>query len=172
MERRTFLKAGLAGGVALAAGGWWWRRATRRERTGPAPLGQAGRGVLAAIVPVVLGGALPADPAAEALAVKTAVDRIAGLIAGLPPAAQGELEDLFGLLSMPLARRWLAGVREDWPRASREDVQAFLQSWRTHRFALMRSAYQALRDLSAGAYYSDESTWPGLGYAPPAQVPL
>lgn len=172
MQRRTFLKAGLAGGVALAAGGWWWRHASRREPAGPAALGSAGRAVLTAVVPVVLRGALPADAAAEVTAVKDTVDRIAGLIAGLPPATQAELDELFGLLALPLARRWLAGVREDWPRASREDVQAFLQSWRTHRFALMRSAYQALRDLTAGAYYSDEATWPGLGYAPPAQVPL
>jgi hypothetical protein len=164
MQRRTFLTAGLAGSATLAAGGWWAVRAY------PSDPRAAADAVLAAIVPAVLDGALPQEPGAHRNAIGMVVQRTRATIEGLAPAVQQELGELFGLLSWPPARRWLAGVKNDWPQASPAEVRAFLQSWRTHRFALMQSAYHALHDLITGAFYSDEASWATLGYALPAQL--
>ena len=54
-----------------------------------------------------------------------------------------------------------------WSKAKREDVAAFLQSWRVHRLMMLQSAYHALHDLILGGWYADESTWAGIGYPGP-----
>ncbi len=46
-------------------------------------------------------------------------------------------------------------------------MSAFLARWRDHRVALLQSGYQALHDLVAGAWYSDPSAWPAIGYPGP-----
>ena len=64
--RRTFLVVGLAGGATLAAA--WWLRWTRERvpvsgANAPlAALDPAAPAIIAAIVPVMLDGALPAEP--------------------------------------------------------------------------------------------------------------
>src|SRR5687768_15182246 len=106
MQRRTFLTAGLAGSATLAAGGWW------AIRVYPSDPSAAADAVLAAIVPAVLDGALPQDPSARRNAIGMVVQRARATMEGLAPAVQQELGELFGLLSWPLARRWLAGVKK------------------------------------------------------------
>ena len=112
--RRTFLFAGIAGATALAAAAWL--RGTR-EVPAAAPEGERGgalgadaTAVLSAVVPVFLDGALPADPAAARLAVRETVASVGDAIAGLPPAAQHELAQLFSLLGFAPARIALARV--------------------------------------------------------------
>ena len=73
---------------------------------------------MAAIVPVVLDGALPTDPAGRASAVTDTVANVARAVSGLAPAAQNELAELFSLLSLPPTRIALAGVKTPWEDAS------------------------------------------------------
>ena len=84
-----------------------------------------------------------------------ATERVHQAILGLPLATQKEIQDLFGLLALGPARRFLAGVPDGWASASAEQVGAFLQGWRHHRFATLQVAYHALHDLVLGAWYAD-----------------
>jgi hypothetical protein len=88
-------------------------------------------------------------------------------IAGLPLTTQREIQDLFGLLTLAPSRRFLVGLPDDWPQAKQEDVAAFLNRWRLHRFGMLQSAYHALHDLITGSWYADESTWASIGYPGP-----
>jgi len=166
--RRTFLKAGLLSAAVLAAGGGWYRH------THPAPphgfvLDGEARAALDAIVAAIVAGALPDAPADRTRAIAATTDRVHQTILGLPLAAQQEVQDLFGLLALAPARRLLTGVADGWAAAKEADVAAFLQDWRTHRFALMRTAYAALHDLVLGAWYSDPAHWEAIGFPGPSK---
>ena len=162
--RRTFLRLGLGGAIALAAGGALYRTlqqgAPRRFS-----LDAAGHEFLTAVIPVLLGPVLatPADVAGT-------VTRVQAAIGGLPLAAQAELQDLFGLLALAPARRLLTGLPA-WRDATPAQVHAFLQDWRLHRFAKLRSAYQALHDLVIGSWYAEPASWGAIGYpGPPREL--
>ena len=88
--------------------------------------------MLRAIGRVMLDGALPNR--GEAL--DAAVRGVEVAIAGLPPAVQGEVQQLFGLLEFPLTRRIVAGVGP-WDRASDSEIADFLQRWRTSNAQLL-----------------------------------
>jgi hypothetical protein len=164
--RRTFLEAGVLGALVLAAGGGVYRF-THPPRARRFVLDGGARLLLAAIVPAILAGSLPADPGARAQALRLTVERVHQTILGLPLATQKEVQDLFGLLALAPARRLLAGVRHDWASASADEVSAFLQDWRVHRVGLLRTAYQALHDLVLGSWYSDPAHWAAIGYPGP-----
>jgi len=83
-------------------------------------------------------------------------------IAGLPPAARKELDDLFSLLAFAPTRCLIAGIWTPWPEASRDSVAAFLDAWRDSRFALLRSAYGALHQVVLGAWYGKPQAWPAI----------
>lgn len=159
MQRRSFLKAGLLGGLALVAGGAVYRQ-IRPPVTERFALDAQGRAVLAALVPAITGLA-PARPELDA-----GIDRVGAAINGLPLRVQKEISDLFGLLSMAPTRRLLAGI-PPWPEATAAEVAAFLQSWRTHRTELLQTAYHGLHDLVIGGWYAEPSTWAAIGYPGP-----
>ena len=64
----------------------------------------------------------------------------------------------------------LAGLNEDWDRASVADIQRALQSMRTSALDLRQQAYHALRDLTNAAFYSNPDAWPLLGYPGPNSI--
>ena len=161
LSRRTFLTTGGLAALTIAICGGAWRYSH------PAPAGAFGmtddaRAILGAIIPVMLAGAL-SDPAA----IPATTERVHHAIAGLPLAAQQEIQGLFQLLAFGPARRLLAGVPQDWRQAGAPQVHAFLQSWRLHRFADFRVAYAALHDLILGAWYAEPSSWAAIGYPGP-----
>lgn len=121
--------------------------------------------LLRAIARVMLDGALPNH--GEAL--DAAVHGVAVAIAGLPPAVQSEVQQLFGLLEFPLTRRIVAGVGP-WERASNDEIAAFLQRWRTSNALLLRSGYAALHQLVMAGWYGNDAAWPGIGYPGPPRV--
>lgn len=168
-SRRTFLKAGVIGALALAVGGGIYR-ATHPPRLQRFVLDGEARAALDAIVPAILDGALPAAQPARAAAVAAASARVNAAILGLPLATQKEVQDLFGLLALAPARRLLAGVSGGWQEAGVEQVARFLQEWRVHRLGLLRSAYGALHDLVLGAWYADPSSWEAIGYPGPVKA--
>ncbi|PQO97338.1 hypothetical protein C5614_14390 [Massilia phosphatilytica] len=164
--RRTFLKAGLLAAAVLAAGGGWYRH------THPAPprgfvLDGEARAALDAIVAAIVSGALPEAPVDRAHTIAATTARVHQTVLGLPLAAQQEVQDLFGLLALGPARRLLTGIPDGWSAAKEADVAAFLQDWRWHRLALLRTAYAALHDLVLGAWYSEPAHWDAIGYPGP-----
>ena len=166
-SRRTFLKVGGLAALALAAGGGIWRLTHP-----PGPLqrfvldGEA-KAALDAIVPAMLAGSLPTDPAARAQAVAATTVRVHQAILGLPLTAQKEVQDLFGLLALAPARRALTGVAGGWANASDVQVGSFLQEWRFHSLAMLQTAYHALHDLIIGSWYADPASWAAIGYPGP-----
>jgi hypothetical protein len=169
--RRTLLKAGVAGGVVLLLVRWMVGSNSTPESPEPraSALNPSARSVIAALVPVMLEGALPGtDGGVEARAeVVAGVDRA---VAGLPPEARKELEQLFALLSFAPTRCLVAGVWSSWPQASRESIAAFLASWSGSRFALLRSGYAALHQLVLAAWYGNARAWPAIGYGGPPSL--
>ena len=166
-SRRSFLKIGVGAALALAAGGAAYRALRGPATPGLFVLDGEAKAALGAIMPVMLGQVLPAEAAARATAVGALAGRVRLAILGLPLASQKEVQDLFGLLALAPARRFIAGVDASWAEASPDQVGAFLQSWRMHRFAMLQTAYLALHDLIIGAWYSDPLHWDAIGYPGP-----
>jgi hypothetical protein len=165
-KRRSFLKAGALGALVLAAGGGIYR-AVHTPRPQRFVLDGEARAALGAIVPAMLAGALPTEPAARKAALTQTIEGVHTAISNLPLSVQKEVQDLFGLLALAPARRLLTGVSSGWEQADPQEVSAFLQDWRLHRFALLRTAYGALHDLSLGAWYAQAASWAAIGYPGP-----
>ena len=128
-------------------------------------------GIVRAIVPAMLAGALPSAPAERASAIDDTTAGVDRAIAGLPPAAQDELGQLFTLLSVGVGRRMIAGVASPWEEAPARDVDAFLTDWRDSSWSLKRSAYDALHQLIFAAWYANPRSWPAIGYPGPPHIP-
>jgi hypothetical protein len=167
IPRRTFLKAGALAALALAIGGSAYRFARPASAPNRFILHGEARAAIDAIVPAMLAGALPQGQSERRASIAGATERVHQAILGLPLATQKEIADLFGLLALAPARRFLAGVPDGWASASGEQVGAFLQAWRLHRFAMLQVAYHALHDLVLGAWYADSSAWAAIGYPGP-----
>jgi hypothetical protein len=173
ITRRTLLKAGVAGVAALVLLRWLYTTSSApQERALDDPtLDHDARAILAAVVPVILDGALPAG-ADAAKAREETLGGAARAIAGLPPAVRKELDQLFALLGFAPTRCIVAGVWSPWPEASRESIAAFLVRWRDSRFALLRSGYDALHQIVLGAWYGNPRAWPAIGYAGPPSLEI
>jgi hypothetical protein len=167
LRRRTFLKAGGLAALALAIGGGAYRLSRPAGAPNRFVLDGEARAAIDAIVPAMLAGALPQQQPERGASVARATERVHGAILGLPLATQKEIADLLGLLALGPARRLLAGVPDGWASASSEQVGAFLQAWRLHRFAMLQVAYHALHDLVLGAWYADPSAWAAIDYPGP-----
>jgi len=166
MKRRTFLAAGALGVAALAAGGWL-RYGLRHAPPGRA-LDDDARVIVAALVPAFLDGALPVHAPLRDSAIIETVGAVDAAVLGLPPSAQHELAQLFGLLGFPPARMAL-GMRTAWSDAPTVEVQAALQRWQGSRSLLLRSAYDGLHQLILAAWYANPRAWHDIGYpGPPA----
>lgn len=165
--RRQFVKAGLVGGVLLAAVSVLRRGHENQDAV-------AGGGVdgeiVAAIAPVLLKGIYPDEAGAEREMVRErTVEGVRLAVAALSATAQKEIGELFRLLAFAPTRIAVARVSSPWAQASEAEISAFLQGWRDSRIGLLQSGYQALHDLVLGVWYADPSAWAAIGYpGPPA----
>lgn len=171
ISRRTLLKAGVAGGAALLLVRWLYTSPSPPQPVPRRALDAPARSILAAIIPVLLDGALPLGAELPAARAET-LAAIEQTIAGLPPATREELAELFSLLDFAPTRCLVAGVWSPWPEASREAIAAFLARWRDSRFALLRSAYGALHQTVLAAWYANPRAWPATGYAGPPTLAI
>jgi len=169
ISRRTLLKAGLAGGAALLLARWLY--APPALAPASAGLDSGTRAILAAIIPVMLDGALPRG-AEESPARAATLAAIEEEITGLPPSTRKELADLFSLLGFAPTRCIVAGVWSAWPDATPESIASFLNRWRDSRITLLRSAYAALHQLVFAAWYADPRAWAATGYGGPPSLEI
>lgn len=167
ISRRTFIAAGVAGAAALAAAGWLRGRHAPPSGVARRALDGDAEAIVGAIVPVLLADALPTESRARADAIAQTVTAVDIAVAGLPPAAQAELAQLFALLALPPARVALAGVGAPWAQASAADIRGFLDRFRDSSWTLLRSAYDALHQLIYAAWYGNPQSWPAIGYPGP-----
>lgn len=168
MQRRTLLKLGLTSAAVLAVAGG--AVALLQPGLEDGALSSAGREVFAAVGLAVLDKSLPAEDGARQIALNGLLSRVDALVQALPPHAQSELSQLLALLASAAGRRTLAGLSQSWPEASVADLQQALQGMRLSTLALRQQAYAALHDITAGAYFSDEASWPLLGYPGPLKI--
>ena len=168
MQRRTLLKLGATSAALLAiVGGTAALFQPGLER---GALTIAGREVFRAIGLGVLDKTLPEKPNAKETALTRLLGRIDVLTSALPLHAQAELSQLLSILASGAGRRALAGLATPWPDASAKEVQAALQGMRLSSLGVRQQAYAALHDIAAGAYFSEPSTWPLLGYPGPLAI--
>ncbi len=166
MNRRSFLKVGLAGALVLGASGVAYTVLRGDDRAPNAALDRSAHAAIAALVPTIVGAALPAEAGLRTAAIAAAVQRVDTAVAGLSLSAQKEIRELFALLGIKPLRWMLTGIG-NWDVATPEHLSAFLQSWRTHRLSLLQVGYHGLHDLIAGSFYSAPSAWPHAGYTLP-----
>jgi hypothetical protein len=162
ISRRTFIFVGVAGAAALAAA-----RLLPRPPPSTSALGEDGAAVMAAIVPVMLAGALPSEPEARAAATRETLTALDGAIAGLAPRARKELADLFALLALAPARWSLTHTTAAWSDTTPDDVDRFLARLRDSRIGLLRAAYDAMHQLVLAAWYGNPRAWAAIGYDGP-----
>jgi hypothetical protein len=157
--RREFLKTGVAGALLLNLAACAGPRESDRRAV-----------VLAALIPVFLEGALPANGGTRGELITRTIAGVEKAIAGLSLATQKEIDELFDLLSFAPTRMIVAGVWSAWPEATPEAIGKFLESWRHSRFDLLKSGYAALHDLIFGAWYARPDTWAAIDYPGPPKV--
>jgi hypothetical protein len=167
ITRRRFLQVGLAGAAILIAGRVLYRPSRPAHSRA---LDERGVELIAALAPVVLAGALPSETSVRAKAIEEVVEAFDQAVAGLSPAVQSELRDLFGLLSFAPARMALAGVWSPWHEADEGAIAGFLDRWRASRFDLLRAGYQALTQLLQAAWYGNPRAWSAIGYSGPPKL--
>lgn len=168
MQRRTLLKLGATSAALLAVVGG--TAALIQPGLERGILTAAGRDVFRAIGLGVLDKTLPEPAPAKEVALADLLDRVDLLVTALPPHAQAELSQLLSILASGAGRRALAGLSTPWPNATTADVQAALQDMRLSSLAVRQQAYAALHDITAGAYFSEPTTWAMLGYPGPLAI--
>lgn len=168
MQRRTLLKLGAtSAAVLIVAGG---AAALLRPGLEGRALSASGREVFSAVGRAVLDKSLPSDEGARQISLQGLLGRIDVLLLSLPPHAQDELSQLLALLANTAGRHALAGLRQPWPEATVADIQHAMQDMRLSSVTLRQQAYAALHDITAGAYFSDPSSWLLLGYPGPMKI--
>jgi hypothetical protein len=176
LSRRAFIKLAVAGGATLAVAralyGPFERQLLAPEDSAPfTMLNDDGREILAALIPVLLAGALPVGPAQND-AVKNLLHAIDANYTLMPPAVRGELAQLFQLLAFPVTRRTLAGVADPWHLADTAQITGFLERWRNGSLSLFAKGYQGLRSSAIAIWYAQDASWQRIGYQGPAQYPV
>jgi hypothetical protein len=171
LSRRSFLKLGVAGSVALGttslvAGLAGCGKREQAVAQGFAFLRDADVAMFRALAPVVLGDALPADATREPLVVET-LKRIDGACVLLEPYMQAEVLKLFDLLHLRVTRWATTGIGAPWDQAEAADIARFLERWRGSSIGAFNAGYRLLTKLVAASYYAIPSTWPLSGYPGP-----
>lgn len=162
-NRRSFLKKGLFGGLVLALGAGGLALYPSGHVASPTAallaLDPASFQVLVAVAERMVV-ARSVDPVAIAHAVDVALTRT-------PPEAQADMNKLLALLENALPGLLLDARFQPFTRLSAEGRDRVLEKWRTSRFALRRTGYQALRKLCLASHYAEETSWGPIAYAPP-----
>ncbi len=170
--RRSFLKLGVMGTLAfgtigLSAGLAGCHRQGEASAQGFKFLRDADLKLFRALIPAVTRGTLPEDAGTRETRVVEILRRVDLSCWHLSAPAQGELLKLFDLLNMGITRRLAAGVSSPWDQASEDDVDAFLNRWRSSSIGPFNAGYRVLGKLVAVSNYSIPALWPMAGYPGP-----
>lgn len=167
MQRRRLLQLGAAATAVLSIAGIGIAVLQPGLREGVPTA--ASREIFAAVARAVLDGVLPTEPVREA-AIDAHLQRVQQTIQGFPPETQRELSLLLGALGTTAGRRALTSLAEPWISASVPQVQAAMQDMRLSTITARQQIYQALRDITNGAYFADPTSWSAIGYPGPLEI--
>lgn len=167
LSRRRFLRAGIAGGVALGVGGVLaWQTsgyevpaaiASKLEALSPKEYL-----IVEALARRVLRGDGPGYPTADEVSAARFVD---GLVARLDGETRLDLKRLLHLLEHGLPLR--AGKLGRFTRLSGEAQDAVLARMEQSEIGILRGAFESLKSLCLMAYFRDARTWGAIGYDGP-----
>ena len=172
MRRRTFLKLGALGPAMLAleqlparAAGGPAASPTlggAPERDGEHLLDPDEADLLMAIVERMVDTGDPRAPAPRAIGTFAAIE---ATLAQLHPSLLDELRlALRGVDFWPLLFEWRF---RRFRSLSFEAQDQSLEGWRTSRIETRRRVFYALRNLALLGYWSQDETWPLIGYGGP-----
>lgn len=178
-DRRGFLKLGLTGsGLLLGAGllGNLHGCATHQLASQPERplklLREKDAIILTAVIPVILKGALPADPQERQQHIDAMLIRTDEFLVHSSEYAYGEFALLFNLMYMAPTRIMMTGLWSSWENASEDSIEEFLTGWRDSRINLFRMGYGQLTQLTSIVHYSDPGSWTDDIYpGPPQHIP-
>jgi hypothetical protein len=148
----------------VLAGARWLDRPRAVAAPGLRALDERSAPALAALVPVVLDGALPTEAAARGRAIGEIVEAFDRAVSGLSPSVQKEVDELFALLRFPPVRLLFTGLWSPLEESSPREIAEFLTRWRHSRFDIQRAGYQAMTQLIQAAWYGNSASWPAIGY--------
>ena len=169
LSRRQILKAGL-GGVALLVLGGGVAALRPPSVAGGTPLGFLGtedQKVMRAVARAILNETTAAADPGLLQQVVVDMDKA---IRRLPPAVQGEIRELLGLMEFAPTRIFLFGLWSGWDSASTQAVDGALTGLRNSDFQLKRSIYLALHDMTLAAWYGNPRSWASIGYPGPPVI--
>jgi hypothetical protein len=124
------------------------------------------RELLTGVVERMVATGAPDAPAVRETRSIEAIDRIC---AGLDPGVSRVLPNLLRMVEWGPVLFDFTFTR--FSKMSDTEKDASLRGWMTSRLALRRRAFYALRNLSYLGYYSQDATWPLIGYLGPIVVP-
>lgn len=167
MNRRTFIRRGLFGGLLLAVGGSvglfaWPTNKSVRPRRPLRAFDERQFAVLAAVAArtVVAPNADPVEIA----------HRVDAQMATEPPEVRGDFGKLLLLFENAFAGFVLDGRGRPFTRLSVAAQDDALADWRDSRLALRRTGYASLRKLTQAAHYAAPEAWADTGYPGPPQL--
>ncbi len=164
MDRRTFIRRGLWGGLLLAVGGsvglavWPTRRAAQPRRPLRA-LDERQFAILAAVA-----ARMVVAPKADAVEIAHRVDAQMALAV---PEARADFGKLLGLLENALAGLLLDGRVRPFSHLGPDGQDAVLAAWSTSHLVVRRTGYAVLRKLTQAAHYAAPEAWEDTGYPGP-----
>ena len=163
--RRGFLRlaatsAALAALARLPAAG-----AVATNRCETAFFSEFERELLTAVVERMVATGAPDAPAVRETRTIEVIDRVC---AGLDPGVSGVLPNLLRLVEWGPVLFDFTFTR--FSKMSDIEKDASLRAWMNSRLGLRRRAFYALRNLSYLGYYSQDATWPLIGYQGPFRL--
>ncbi|MFT7337608.1 MAG: hypothetical protein ACI92B_000930 [Marinobacter maritimus] len=184
LNRRSFLRTGLGGalflGTVSVTAGLSGCATAPADRLGAVETRMDARyqfqflttgdiELFEALLPAILGSALPEQPNAKRMTVAGTIERIDAGIHKFGPANQKELRQLFDLLNFGLTRVTIARVWPSWRNVTTEQADAFLERWRSSSIGLFNNGYMALTKISNVAFYGYQENWDLSGYPGPPE---
>ncbi len=169
LSRRSLLKLGLGASAVLATAGL---TATLSGCSSSAPasgfqvLRDSDLPMLKAIMAALVGP----HPALNPANLDAAMAQLDKTLTWTSSAAQKQVGDLFGLLSMGVTRGPLTGIWGSWENASDAEVRAFLERWRDSRLDMLRQGHSALNQALQMAWYALPVSWDAAGYPGPPPI--
>ena len=166
MQRRSFLKKGMFGGVLLVAGG---------ATLGLSSTNMAFKPVRALKVFTERHFAILASIAARTVRIEGAnpveiAHAVDDVMSTAVPEAREDMKGLLLLFENALAGLLFDGRLKPFTQLSGEQQDKVLESWRDSRILVRRGGYNALRKLTLASYYASPSSWEGVGYPGPPEI--
>ena len=163
ISRRTILKYGLGGASVLALGGVGLSMRQTRMFVPQVPLqvlSEREYSILSSVAETILPGT-QGYPSARDVQIAERVD--AALFA-CDDGVQSEFKQVLGLLESAVAGFVLAGRSAPFSTLSYDERWKVLDSWRSARVRLFRTAFKAIHGLVTASYYSAPQVHDRIGY--------